>query len=359
MSAPGSGPPPPVDPAERARALGVSLEAAQLLAASDCIDLHIESFIWTRLCGYDLRRRHGRGLLGARLYSQVDFPRMAEGGMTGGVFSIATNPFRRRKRRTATCLRNIAALRAIIASCPDTLQLVTDRAGYHRARAAGKIACWLALQGANGLDSAPGDLYRIPDDCVSRVTLVHMTRSSVGRSSAPGGWGGEDLTPAGEELIAQLNHKRVLVDLAHISRQGFARALQVHAPALPPIVSHTGADAVHRSWRNLEDWQIRAIADRGGVVGVIFHCYFLDGSLLGSTADAVVDHLAHVVALVGEDHAALGSDWDGMIVTPRDMPTVLELAVLVQRMLDRGLGPATIQKVLGGNYLRVLGQLRP
>src|SRR5947208_4259222 len=86
--------------------LGVSQEAIDLYASSDVIDLHIESYIWTRLAGYDLWRRHGRGLFGARFYSQADLPRIIEAGLTGAVLSIATWPIRRRRRRTGAFLKN-------------------------------------------------------------------------------------------------------------------------------------------------------------------------------------------------------------------------------------------------------------
>ena len=72
----------------------------------------------------------------------------------------------------------------------------------------------------------------------------------------------------------------------------------------------------------------------------------------------IVDHLMHIVRTVGADHAALGSDWDGAIITPRDMPTCLELPRLVQKLLERGLAPEAIGKLLGGNFVRVLRQLR-
>src|SRR5262245_36699119 len=82
------------DAAALARTLGSSREAADLYLASEVIDLHVDSFIWTRVFGYDLARRHGRGLFGARFYSQVDFPRVREARIGGALWSITTNPYR-------------------------------------------------------------------------------------------------------------------------------------------------------------------------------------------------------------------------------------------------------------------------
>jgi membrane dipeptidase len=115
---------------------------------------------------------------------------------------------------------------------------------------------------------------------------------------------------------------------------------------------------VHRSWRNVDDEQIRAIADRGGVVGIMYHRGFLGRPFWTVGAEAIVRHLEHAIAVGGEDVAALGSDWDGMIVTPRDMPTCLELPVLVEHMLDRRWPEARIRKVLGTNALRVIGTVQ-
>lgn len=318
------------------------------MAATDVLDIHTESFVWTRVFGYDVCAPHGRGLLGARLYSQADLPRMRGAGMTGVVASVATNPFRRRGRRPPTLAANVDRLVAALAA-DGGVEVVSDLAGYRRARAGGRMACFVAVQGGNAAASA-ADLPAV----VSRVTLVHLTRSVLGSPSAPLG-GDRGLTEAGRRFVAGCNAQRVIVDLAHASPRTFWDALAVHDQGLPPIVSHTGVSGVHRSWRNIDDDQIRAVADRGGLVGIMYHRGFLGGA----TSDAVLDHLEHVVAVGGEGAAALGSDWDGMIVTPRDMPTAAELPVLVAGMLRRGWPESRIRAVLGANYLRVLGEVRP
>ena len=119
-------------------------------------------------------------------------------------------------------------------------------------------------------------------------------------------------------------------------------------------MSHTGVRAVHDVWRNIDDDQIRAIADTGGVVGIMYHSGFLGES----SAEAVVRHLEHVVDVGGEDCAALGSDWDGFIVTPRDMRTVTDLPVLLSAMRSRGFSDALVAKITGANYLRVVESVR-
>jgi len=346
------------DPVAWARALSVSTEAVELLLQSDVVDLHVDSFIWTRVLGYDVRRRHGRGLLGARYYSQVDFPRMRAGGVSGALWSITTNPLRPASSRTRTLARNIDALRRICESAGEQAALVRDVASYRAARAAGRHAVWLAIQGGNALD-ADEELTLLRDGSVVAVTLMHLSRSRIGGSSSPLGGRGGGLTDRGREYVARLNELRVFVDLAHISPIGFSDALEVHDSAQPLLVSHTGVSGVQPSWRNVDDAQLRAVADTGGVVGIIFHGGYLGGGYWsGGRAQLIAQHIAHVVDTVGEDHAALGSDWDGAIIPPSDMRTCLELPRLVQHLLDRGYGHARIQKILGGNFLRALALLR-
>jgi membrane dipeptidase len=166
------------------------------------------------------------------------------------------------------------------------------------------------------------------------------------------------LTERGRDYVRRMNEKRILVDLAHINRAGFFDALTVHDRTQPLLVTHTGVAGVHRHWRNLDDEQLRAIADRGGTIGVMYHAPFLGDPWAGGSAETIVRHLAHIVDTVGEDHASLGSDFDGAINPPRDMPTVLELPRLVQLMLERGWSAARIQKILGANFLRVVEAVR-
>ncbi len=346
------------DPGGWARALRISREAVDLYLASDVIDLHIDSFIWTRVLGYDLTKRHGPGPTGARFLSQVDLPRIREARITGGVWSITTNPLRSPRKRAAVFAHNLARLRAILARCPEDVALVRSRAEYDAAARTDRHAAFIGIQGGNALDHAA--LALIPDDLVVRSTLVHLSTSAIGTTSSPlarlsknGG-----LTAVGKDYVRRLNERRIFVDLAHINREGFFDAVAIQDKTQPLMVSHTGVTGVRPHWRNVDDAQLRAVADTGGVIGVIYEQSFLAPSF-GCTAAAVVDHLAHIIQIAGEDTPALGSDWDGLIVPPRDLRTCLELPRLVQIMLERAFSPTAIQKVLGGNFLRALAQLRP
>jgi len=166
------------------------------------------------------------------------------------------------------------------------------------------------------------------------------------------------LSAFGAQMVELLNERKVLVDLAHISERGFWTACEAHAKDVPFVVTHTGVSGVHRHWRNLDDAQIRAVARSGGVVGIMYHAPFLGDRPWNGRVDTIARHLEHVWHVAGEDTPALGSDWDGSIITPRDMPTCLELPRLVAALMARNIPERVIQKMLGQNFLRVVRAVR-
>jgi len=338
--------------------LGISEEAVRLHLDCEVLDLHLDTFIWNRIWGYDLRTRHRGGLLGRRFYGQVDLPRALEAGLTGATWVITTNPFRPKVTRPGVFADHLHRLKALLASEPPRVRHVRSAAEYRAARAEGRHGAFIGVQGGNALDAHPGAIDLLDGGDVLRVTLVHLTHSSFGPSSAPipDPLGRSGLTNAGRAFVEGLNAKKVFVDLAHIGRQAFFDAVEVHDRSQPLLVTHTGVDAVYPLWRNVTDAQLRAVADTGGVVGVMFQADFLGRRDV--TSATVVDHLAHIVETVGEDHAALGSDWDGAIVPPPDLASPRDLPRLVQHMLDRGWSDDRVRKILGGNFLRTVAALR-
>ena len=180
----------------------VSLEAREILAASGGVELHLESFIWTRLFGYDVTRRHGRGPLGARLFYQLDLPRLLDSGLTSSVWSIATNPLRPRAWKTAALLENIRRLVSAI-EAHERCAVVRDGEEHDDALENGMHACWLAIQGGNALGRVE-DLDLIPEGLVRRITLVHMSDSHVGGSSNPlGGLAGGSILCNGDNCMVR------------------------------------------------------------------------------------------------------------------------------------------------------------
>ena len=323
--------------------VGVSLEAVELVRDAEVIDLHIESYIPPRLWGYDLARRHDGHWLGGRFFGHLDFPRALDGGLTGGMWSISTNIARGAEGRWRALRANLTGLRDAL-EATGRIQIVRDHAEWEEARAAGMHGAMLSVQGGNALEAGP-DLSELED--LVRVTLIHLSSSVYGATSSPAAFLGRHpgLSRAGKELVERLDAARIFVDLAHVSRPGFWDAVDAHDRRSPLIVTHTGVTGVKEHWRNIDDDQIRAVVDTGGVVGIMFEPRFLRARGMPNDASMVLAHLEHVIRVGGEEAAALGSDYDGAITPPPDLRDgYTGYFRLVHRMLEAGWSEGRIRR---------------
>jgi membrane dipeptidase len=165
---------------------------------------------------------------------------------------------------------------------------------------------------------------------------------------------GPGLTDAGRALVRECNGLRIMLDLSHLNEAGFRDVAKLSDA--PLVATHSNAHAVCPSSRNLTDWQLAAIGESGGMAGLNLATCFLrpDGRESPKmTLDPVKRHIAHMLAVAGEDHVGIGSDFDGATV-PQDIAGVQGLPVLVQAMREMGLGEALTLKIAHGNWLRVL-----
>jgi len=216
----------------------------------------------------------------------------------------------------------------------------------------------VGIQGGNALTASAEDLDLLGEGDVVRITLVHLTSSRIGSTSAPGVSlrRGGGLTAFGRDFVRRCNERRILVDLAHAGPATFADAVAVHRADVPLAVTHTGVDGAFPHWRNLTDDQIRAVAATGGCVGVMLHEPFLGP---GAVDVAVVaDHLEHIVAVGGEDTPAIGTDYDGAVVPPADLPGYDAFPRLVAELHRRGWSDELLGRTLAGNALRTLEAVR-
>jgi len=196
-----------------AAALGVSQGALELYLESEIIDLHIDSYIWHRVFGYDLRKRHGRGLFGGLSYSQVDIPRALEAGLSGATWVITTNPLKDARAREETFHENFRELTSILSGV-EAVAVCRTESDYWAARAAGKHAATIGIQGGNALDRSLESVAKVAPHSILRITLVHLSSSSIGCTSSPGRLGKDTgLTAFGKRYIEQLNALGIFVDL--------------------------------------------------------------------------------------------------------------------------------------------------
>jgi membrane dipeptidase len=326
-------------------------EHAQALHAKyPPIDLHADTLMWARWLGYDLHARHEPPLWRAAFGGHVDLPRLREGGLGAQCFGLVSLPVPPSARGTARAIaEQIDILDETLARWPNELRLARSAADIEAIQRDGAVAALLGIEGAHALE---GDLDRVEPLAKRGVRYLGLLHFSANEAGFPAlGYGRRDsdgLTPWGLELVRRCEAAGVLVDLAHINRRGFLDACSVARK--PPIVSHTGVLGVFDHWRNVDDEQLRAVADKGGVVGVIFYPRYLGGGDI----EAVVKHVLHIVNVVGEDTPALGSDWDGFIVPTPDLSDPRGLPLLTDALLRAGLREEAIGKILRKNALRVL-----
>ncbi|MEE2828589.1 MAG: dipeptidase [Myxococcota bacterium] len=322
----------------------------------DCLvmDLHCDSLLNESLLGYDPTRRHSNRLPGSPWLFHADIPRLKEGGVGAVALGIVVNPLRRKSalRATTMGLKQMAAWQD---RAPQEVLLVSCAEDIRRAQQEDKIAVFAGLEGAHGLGTSLDELVTLRELGLRYVGLVHFTRNAAATPAF--GWRAnrtEGLSDFGRDLVDELNERRVLVDLAHINRPGFLEAAE--RSRVPVIVSHTGVQGAYETWRNIDDEQLRAVAETGGVICIIFAPIYLEGRVFGTT-EGIVRHIRHVIDVVGEEHVGIGSDLDGFIFPPTDMPDVSCMPWLTQAMLDAGLSATQVRKCLGGNMLRVFEEV--
>ena len=330
------------------------IDARALHAEVPVIDLHADTPKLMSELGYDIATRHERRLPGPLNYvGHVDIPRMQEGGLGAQMFGMWTVPYPQRGC-AAGIHKQLDALDAQIAANPEALARCASRDDVERAHAAGQIACLTGIEGAHALEGDLDNIEIFARRGVRYLGLLHFSRNQLGSPARGVGADAEQgLTELGRAAIAELDRVGMILDLAHINRAGFFEALEVSTR--PMMVTHTGIAGVHPHWRNIDDEQIRAVADRGGCVGVIFARRFLGGKDI----EAVCDHLMHIIAVAGEDVPALGSDFDGFVIPPLGLEDVSCLPDLTAALSRRGLGAEALRKLLSGNALRVLAEVEP
>jgi membrane dipeptidase len=328
-------------------------EAWAIHAEAPAIDLHADPLLWSRFLDYDLNRRHRPPLPYGWLGGHVDVPRMLEGGMGGQFFGLVSLPVL--DLDLAGIIHDqIDRLERAAAQSGGKLRLARGADEVVEAARDGAIAALLGIEGAHCLGGRIDRLDRFAARGVRYLGLLHFTANELGRPAQ--GAGRDDslgLTELGRDVIARCEELGVIVDLAHINKKGFMEACAM--ATRPMYVTHTGVSGVNDMWRNIDDEQLRAVARKGGAVGVIFCPAFLGKDGIG----AVVDHLAHIVNVAGDDVPALGSDWDGFIRPTKGLEEASKLPDLTDAMIARGMPRVTIRKILRDNALRVIREVPP
>jgi membrane dipeptidase len=312
-------------------------------------DGHADSLMWNR----DLTQRLDRG--------HVDFPRLQEAGTRIQCFTVVTRgypfidglgafaafrgwPSEARRSPWSRATFQLDWMDELVRRAQGSVQVATSAASLEENIAQGRLSAVLGIEGAQALEGQPDRVAEMYRRGVRFMSLTHLANNELGGSSSPL-QGNRGITRLGQEVLEAMVAAGMTVDTAHASARTFSN-LADH-PKARLFSSHTGVSGGKPSWRNLGDHQLRAIASRGGVVGIIFATIYLGGSAL----EDVVRHVDHALSVMGEDGVALGSDFDGMVPLPRGMRDVTDTGRLVDALCARH-PDAVVEKIAWGNWRR-------
>jgi membrane dipeptidase len=342
----------------------VSDEAMRLFSSLDFVaDLHCDALLW------------GRNLTQRADFGHVDFPRMQEGNVALQVFTIVSkSPKGQNMDKNRADTQDNITLLNIVQGRPisnwfslinrtmyqsQKLQDFTEEYGgdfiFIKSRADLEnliekrktnkhvIGGLLGIEGAHALEGSLENLEKVYEAGVRLIGPVHFFDNELGGSAH--GESGEGLTEFGKKVIRRMNELNMVIDLAHVSPKMFDDILAYSEK--PVMVSHTGIRAVLNSPRNLSDEQIRRLADKGGIIGIAF----FDMAVGEDEIKGIVASMKRVKNLVGVEHVALGSDYDGSVAVPFD---ITGLPTIVEALLNEGFSDEEIRAIMGENVKRFL-----
>ncbi len=316
----------------------------------------------------------------------TDGPRLRRGGVGAQFWSVfvptwTEEPF-------ATVLSQIDLVGALVANDPEHLATADSARDAQEAAASGRTASLMGAEGGHGIEGDLGKLAELRARGVRYLTLTHAETIEWADSATDERRHG-GLTGFGRRVVAAMNDLGMVVDISHVSTETMHDALDVSER--PVMASHSGARAVAPHPRNVPDDVLERLAANGGVAMVNFYPPFVVASAARKTTEMfdearrlrrefpdeasferelartradlaidrgsvfdVVDHIEHIAAVAGIDHVGLGSDFDGIDLTPAGLEDVSTYPSITVELLERGWSEVDIRKVLGGNALRVL-----
>jgi membrane dipeptidase len=362
-------------------------QSAKLHQKAIVVDTHGDIISDQIRSGIDVGKRQPGG--------QFDLARAKEGGLDVQVFSIwsdASGGF-------ALANRQIDSLEALARRHSHKLQLVRTATELKSVVKSGRMAGLIGVEGGHMIENRIDKLEALAARGMTYMTLT-WNNSTIWASSAYDEWFKKDslkqvgLSDLGRQIVKRMNELGVIVDLSHVGEATVNDVIKVSSK--PVMASHSSAYHFHAHQRNLKDEQIRAIAKTGGVVFVNFYSGFLDSTYSRKQAkfnadhkaelaeltktyssrskaqseinekykqelyamraplDLLIDHIDHMVKLVGSKHVGLGADYDGAESYPQHLDDVSKYPVITEALLKRGYSKQAIKNILGANFVRLL-----
>jgi membrane dipeptidase len=352
------------------------------LAQNIGIDTHIDTAQRVLIEGVDLSQRLKDGM--------VDIPRLKEGGMNAPFFALWVPTYYGGSEAVRRTLELRDAMQTLLDKHPNDIELALTASDIERITKAHKIAAILSLEGGHQIADDLAVLRTYQRMGIRAMTLTHFKNNNWADSSTdkPAHNG---LTDFGRQVVREMNRIGMIVDVSHVSDKTFYDAIAVSTK--PVIATHSSCRVICEVPRNMTDDMLRALAKNGGVVGINFYPSFInpkdaeagrqsiqkmseDPSLTGAaldeyarkshfeelrslkaataTIDDVVAHIDHAVKIAGIDHVGIGSDFDGIGSVPVGLEDVSKMPKLAAALKAKGYTDSDIQKIWGGNALRVI-----
>ena len=362
-------------------------------------ELHNQAFLVDAHNDVLLRAMEGEDLSVRTVKGHSDLPRLLEGGVDLQIFAVWVNPYAYLPDRAfQRALDMISKLEELAQGSPQ-FTLVRTRDDLDRVTDTGILGALIGVEGGHAIENSLEKLRILHDRGMRYLTLTWNNSTDWATSakdeSQMDSLAFRGLTEFGKAVVRTCNEIGVLVDVSHVGEHTFWDVMEITTK--PVIASHSCAFALCPHFRNLNDDQLRAIAATGGVVGVNFYAGYLDSTFatrekvvmakyqpqldslaeqygkesddywygkmalldtelaaVAPSVDILIDHIDYLVQVMGVDHVGLGSDFDGVDVLPQGIKDCTDLPVITEKLLARGYHQEAIEKILGGNFRRVL-----
>jgi membrane dipeptidase len=376
--------------------------APSLLASCNASDeridrLHREALVWD--CHNDLSYRvlYEKLDIGQRLPAgHVDIPRLEEGGVDVQTVALFVQNFLYPDGGARQAQQLLAAMLEAIEQYSERVELARTGADIERIVAAGKIAIPISIEGGHAIENSLENLREFHRLGVSSMTLTHnVTHGWADSGADEPRWGG--LNELGRETVREMNRLGMVIDISHVSDETFFDVIETSED--PVIASHSGVRALNPHRRNMSDEMLHALADNGGVIGIVFVLNYLTPEYLEAmnelravgrpwhrqvppiedpdlrsavehvsagrdwplenhpTIEDVLDHIDHAVKVAGVDHVGLGADMYPRTPSPVGIRGVQDYPNITRGLMQRGYSDEDVRKIMGGNLLRVWKQV--
>lgn len=360
-------------------------KALSILDHTISIDSHSDTPLRLKDSTFNISQKNTRGCF--------DFPRMKEGKLSAEFFAVYTANSSDNDNSFKIGIDIIQRVYSVLEKNKDIVQLATNTKEMEQIYKSKKSIICLGIENGGPLEGSLSNLKIFYNLGVRYITLTHSKNNHICDSSTDTLETWHGLSPFGKQLVSEMNKLGIMIDVSHISDNSFWDCIKYSKA--PIIASHSCVRDICNSPRNLTDEMIKALAKNGGVLQLNFFPGYLSEEYNKAQADnqkqmkpiqdslraiykndsdyfrefqklrrrnpnakipgidKIVDHIDHIVKLVGIDYVGIGSDFDGLGVFPKGLEDVSKLPMITYHLLKRGYKEDDIKKIVGGNFMRV------